>query len=286
MVKSDCEHLQNLIPLYIDNMLSEEENDILCEHIKNCKECKETYELLKSVMVTANSVPEILVPEDFHSRLMENVRREAAKKRINLAMFKRTAVGITAAAAVIAFSVVAHVNLPENSIAQGPDEVVTPSPAVETQAPETTEVVAPVAEETKAPVITQSPKPVQEKKVTPKKPITTRTPKEVAPVVISETEHLPAPASLEEESVPSAFSLRDNETDKARMSDYHIISVSVDESEYEKAKEILSELDADGTGYKLSEDSSEILSELSELSGFTLSAKVSETAESDYIVLN
>ena len=70
------------------------------------------------------------------------------------------------------------------------------------------------------------------------------------------------------------------------MSDYHIISVSVDESEYEKAKEILSELDADGTGYKLSEDSSEILSELSELSGFTSSAKVSETAESDYIVLN
>ena len=286
MVKSDCEQMQNLIPLYIDNMLSEEENDILCKHIKKCRECQETYELLKSVMLTANSVPEISVPEDFHSNLMENVRREAAKKRINLAMFKRTAVGITAAAAVVAFSVIAHVNLPENSITQGSEVVVTPSPAVETQAPEKTEAALPVAEETKEPVAVQSAKPVREQKSTPKKTVEAKTTEKVAPVMASETEHLPAPASFEDEPVPSAFSLRDNETGKTRISDYRIISVSVDESEYEKAKEILSELDADGTGYKLPEDSSKILSELSELSGFTSSAEVSESAESDYIVLN
>ncbi len=288
MVKSDCEQMQNLIPLYIDNMLSEEENDILCEHIKNCRECQETYELLKSVILTAKAVPEISVPEDFHEKLMGNVRKEAAKKRVNLMAFRRTVVGFAAAAAVVAFSVIAHVNLPENTITQNPEDfVATPAPAVETKVPEEPEPEIPEAEVTQAPIVAPSVKPEVRKDV---KPVKTQSPvvsAEVSPGVAEEPADVPAPASLEDENVPSVFSLRDNdEGSVSRMSDYHIINISVDESEYEKAKEILSGLETDETGYKLPEDSSQILNELSELSGFSQSAEVSETADNDYIVLN
>ena len=73
MAKSDCENILNLIPLYIDNMLSKEESDIVCRHIEECASCKEEYEFLKSIMGT--ELPGIEVPDDFHDRLMANVRR-------------------------------------------------------------------------------------------------------------------------------------------------------------------------------------------------------------------
>ena len=49
MAKSECTNILNLIPLYIDNMLSDEENDIVCEHIKECASCRGEYEFLKSI---------------------------------------------------------------------------------------------------------------------------------------------------------------------------------------------------------------------------------------------
>ena len=77
MAKSECTNILNLIPLYIDNMLSDEENDIVCEHIKECASCRGEYEFLKSIMAGAESLPEIEVPKDFHETLMNKVRAKA-----------------------------------------------------------------------------------------------------------------------------------------------------------------------------------------------------------------
>lgn len=287
MVKSDCEHIENLIPLYIDNMLSEEENDIVCEHIKNCPKCLEDYEFSKSIMKAAASVPKISVPENFHKNLMENVRKEAAAKRVKLVALRRTVVSFAAAAAVVALSVAAHINLPQNSGTQNPDDFVAPAPVEHTAAPEENETIAPVQEETAKPSPKVAAKPEsKEVKVQSETNAVSDVSEEVLIAPSEESEETAPPVSTEESDAPSAFSLRDNEgISVARMSDYRIISVTVDESEYEKAEEILKELEKDETGYKLPEDSTEILNKLSEIEGFSSYAEVDETIDCDYIVL-
>ncbi len=275
MVKSDCEHIENLIPLYIDNMLSEEENDILCEHIKSCPECAENLKFLKSMMAVAKDAPEISVPEDFHSNLMNGVRKEAAKKSLGLLALKRTIVGFAAAAAVVALSVTAHINLNENKVTQNPDDFITPIPAQQTTDPEENEVVTPEPEETEEP----SAKPESKKNVS-------KNVVDASKNVSSKSEATLPAESTEETDAPSTFSRRENEgISVARMSGCRVIKISVYESEREKAEKLLKGLEKDETGYKLSQENEKILEELAKLEGFSSREEVNETIDCDYIIL-
>lgn len=126
MAKSDCTNILNLIPLYIDNMLSDEENDIVCEHIQECASCRGEYEFLKSIMAGAKSLPEIEVPKDFHETLMSKVRAEAKGQKLHRHKFSgwRSFAGIAAAAAVVAVSIVSYINLEGNGNSVNPDEFI------------------------------------------------------------------------------------------------------------------------------------------------------------------
>jgi hypothetical protein len=126
MAKSECTNILNLIPLYIDNMLSDEENDIVCEHIKECASCRGEYEFLKSIMAGAESLPEIEVPKDFHETLMNKVRAEAKGQKLHRHKFSgwRSFAGIAAAAAVVAVSIVSYINLEGNGNSVNPDEFI------------------------------------------------------------------------------------------------------------------------------------------------------------------
>lgn len=151
MAKSDCTNIVNLIPLYIDNMLSEEENDIVCEHIANCESCRNEYAFLKSIMAGTNNLPEIEVPNDFHENLMAKIRAEQKGKAVHKRRFLgwRSFAGIAAAAAVVAVSVVSYLNLDGNETSVNPDEFVPstyPSSVPDNKLTPTDEVVLPGTE--------------------------------------------------------------------------------------------------------------------------------------------
>lgn len=126
MAQSDCTNIANLIPLYIDKMLSDKENDIVRKHIAGCKSCSCEYEFLKSVMEKTRCIPEIEVSKDFHEKLMTKIKKErkpglGGKYRI---LSRRSLVGAAAAAAVIAVSVVSYINLDGSSNFANPDEFI------------------------------------------------------------------------------------------------------------------------------------------------------------------
>lgn len=106
MANADCKQILNLIPLYIDNELSDEEIDIVSQHLESCKKCKSEFEFMKSVMVTTKGMENIDLPKDFHKNLMEKAEKLARAKRANRILLLRRAGTSVAAAAVIALSVV------------------------------------------------------------------------------------------------------------------------------------------------------------------------------------
>ncbi len=123
MIIADCKQIQEIIPLYIDNMLSDEEQNAVRAHIETCEACKAEYELMASIIKTAASLPELDVPEGFHEKLMEKVKAEAEKKqeRKMYALPWKKISGFAAAAAVIAVSVVSFMQLDRENNQTNPD---------------------------------------------------------------------------------------------------------------------------------------------------------------------
>ncbi|MBR4874320.1 MAG: zf-HC2 domain-containing protein [Clostridia bacterium] len=252
MAKSDCENILNLIPHYIDNMLSKEESDIVCRHIDNCASCKEEYEFLKSIMGTKLS--EIEVPDGFHERLMANVKKTSKTPQKRIYLNRRIISGV-AAAAVIALSVVSYLNLGNEDISQNPDDFVAP---VKTEAPVSDE---PVDEE-----------PTQGRAyIAPKQ----------SSGPLPATENVDTQESNQEEyageDTPiAAFFL---------CEEYCIIYVTVDETELIKAHEILENCEKDEIGYIAGKEKEKLLSELSSLSGYSVRTETNFDIQNEYIVI-
>ena len=121
----DCEKILNLIPLYIDNMLSDEENDEVLRHLKTCKKCQSELEYLKSIIDTTKDIPEIDLPKDFHKNLMEKAEKiERTKKKKRYITLRHISTGV-AAAALIAISFVALGEISEHKETKQPDQYIT-----------------------------------------------------------------------------------------------------------------------------------------------------------------
>lgn len=134
MIKSDCENIQHIIPLYIDNMLSEEETSILCEHIKSCSICKEELTFMQHMVEKTAELPEVPVSKSFHQGLMEKVSKEPKIFQKWYAFSWKTATSFAAAAAVVALSVVSFLSLERDGNSQNPDVYITsPAPAKQTE---------------------------------------------------------------------------------------------------------------------------------------------------------
>jgi len=303
MATSDCNYIQELLPLYIDNMLSEEETDIVCEHINTCASCKKEHAFLKAMTVSLGEIPEVALPEGFHARLFDKLCKEATKtkkaKRISLlhsVAFRRTLTSVAAAAAVVAVSVVAHVGLSTQESGVNPDQFVAPgvtfteqqgallveAPAVETQKPAGTTVTKKDAKKTEnkgnAPA-TATQDASQD---------ATENATQVATQVASQD----APdgsALAQSEAVPFAI-LEGEPADGesagvyARETARHIFLVTVDASQRACAEELLSAYTQDETGYRVEDGTDDVLDALGKLSGFSMQAETSDK-DADYIVL-
>ncbi len=205
MIKSDCENIQNLIPLYIDNMLSENERDILLEHIANCKACKEELILMQTMVSKIAELPEIPVSPTFHRKLMERVRKEKVGGYTRYTRGWKSAASFVAAAAVVALSVVSFLSLDKDGGNQNPDVyLATPSPNVMLEQSEqgentvddivqesvnpTEKSTAPAAQET----VTAKEERKQQAQAEPKQAAKTEMP--VSQEIVSDTENAHAPA--------------------------------------------------------------------------------------------
>ncbi len=106
MANKECEKIRKLLPLYIDNMLSDKECDEVIKHLDKCPDCKNEYNYLKAIIGTAKEIPERELSSDFHKNLMEKVKTKSHKKKKHYITLRHISAGV-AAAAVIAISFVA-----------------------------------------------------------------------------------------------------------------------------------------------------------------------------------
>lgn len=59
MNTKNCEVIQDLLPLYIDNICSEESRRIVSEHLESCNACKKIYEDMRNPVKQDLSEPEL-----------------------------------------------------------------------------------------------------------------------------------------------------------------------------------------------------------------------------------
>lgn len=77
MSKKECEIVKDLLPLYVDNVLSESSREFVEEHIVDCKDCKNKY---------LKMTKEINIPEDRESNIIKKVGKRIKYKKMIFAI--------------------------------------------------------------------------------------------------------------------------------------------------------------------------------------------------------
>jgi hypothetical protein len=72
----NCGKATELIPLYIENELTEEERVWIEEHLASCESCKAYYEDMCSLMSTLYSIEDEAPPEGLHDEFMDKLRKQ------------------------------------------------------------------------------------------------------------------------------------------------------------------------------------------------------------------
>ena len=75
-----CEDIREIISLYIDNELNEEESKEIEKHLKSCEECNREYEDLLTIKRLLSEAPQVELPNNFkeelHKKLVASVSIE------------------------------------------------------------------------------------------------------------------------------------------------------------------------------------------------------------------
>ena len=89
-----CDVIQDLLPLYCDDVASEGSRAMVDEHIKSCSECQELLENMKN-----SSFPDVLTVDEPEISAFKTMKRKMKKKNIRVALF-------SAACTIVVFCVV------------------------------------------------------------------------------------------------------------------------------------------------------------------------------------
>lgn len=76
---ADCDKIRELFDLYIDNEICEADRRELIKHLESCEQCKSELSQLMEMVEEINKLPEIELPENFHSELMGRIKDESVK---------------------------------------------------------------------------------------------------------------------------------------------------------------------------------------------------------------
>ena len=302
MKQADCETVQKQIPLYIDNMLSDEEQVIVKEHIKKCDACQSELALRSSILVDLATLPEPELSEGFHERFVENLKQEASKPRIRARIPWKKVTSFAAAAAVVALSVVSFFQLEQSDGGQNPDVYLTePTPAVQQGVSDEGEASSALVSETEA---TQAPpqegRALHKTQGKPAGKQETHLPQvakemtEGQPAVYTPSSRMiaedgqgdadAASGSETESSEPAAQEAFSGETVPDKTI-YSVVTVTVAETAKEQAEEILSMYAKDDYGYAVGDSLNDVLARLEALEGYSAVTEDAEEIAGNYIVL-
>lgn len=79
----NCADIQEKISLYIDNILDAQEKQLVEEHLSECKNCAQEYEMLKANIEALNSMQQVELPEGFRDELHSKLVAEQKKRKVN-----------------------------------------------------------------------------------------------------------------------------------------------------------------------------------------------------------
>lgn len=76
-----CEEVREILSLYIDNELNEEESSEIEKHLETCEECNREYEDLLTIKKLLTEIPQVQLPDNFkqdlHKKLVECISEES-----------------------------------------------------------------------------------------------------------------------------------------------------------------------------------------------------------------
>jgi len=76
----DCKDIENSLPLYLDNLLSEADKRAVEEHLKSCPHCAKVLAQLQKAGKLVDGLGEVEPPSWFKQKIMAKVREEAEQK--------------------------------------------------------------------------------------------------------------------------------------------------------------------------------------------------------------
>ncbi len=83
-----CQEIENLLPAYLDDLLSPEERRSITGHLASCHRCSRVLKGLKKTQKLVRGLEEVEPPPFFEQRIMSRVREEAGwKHRIRQRLF-------------------------------------------------------------------------------------------------------------------------------------------------------------------------------------------------------
>src|SRR5699024_4395510 len=77
-MKISCNVIKDMLPLYVENLGSNETRKIVDEHINNCDDCKKELEEMKASRIS---------PMDTNTKPLEKIRDAMKKKRYQTIIF-------------------------------------------------------------------------------------------------------------------------------------------------------------------------------------------------------
>lgn len=77
-----CKDIENNLPLYLDNLLSDADKQAIEEHLKSCPRCTKALVQLSKTHTLVNNLTKIEPPAWFKQKIMVRVREEEGKKSL------------------------------------------------------------------------------------------------------------------------------------------------------------------------------------------------------------
>ena len=128
----ECGQIQNMIPAYLDGIVSPEEKSLVERHVSSCDPCRQVFEEHQRARDLVKTLEEVEPPPRFAQRIMAQVEEEAAEKGFLKKLFYPLHIKIpiqavaTIVIAVLAIQVYRSVEPPKTVIA--PPGLAEPEP--------------------------------------------------------------------------------------------------------------------------------------------------------------
>jgi len=78
----NCKDVENNLPLYEDNLLSDAEKQAIEQHMQSCSKCAKAFTQLQKTGRLVEGLEEVETPPWFKQKIMSRVRKEAEKKSL------------------------------------------------------------------------------------------------------------------------------------------------------------------------------------------------------------